>query len=166
MSRMLEMLRDLVAHKGHADAALLRAVGRHDAAASDPAIWELLHHVLLANRFWLLAILEQPFHLEDEARLSDAFDALVERYARTQAQESAWLERATEADLARSLTGPLVPGGRCSVAQAIMQVCLHSQGHRAQCAKLLRGHGVTPPATDFILWLASRQPTVTRPVPS
>jgi uncharacterized damage-inducible protein DinB len=158
MSRMLEMLRDLVAHKGHADAALLRAVGRHDAAAADPAVWELLHHVLLANRFWLLAVLGVPFTLEDEAHASDSFDALVQRYARMQAQESAWLERAAEADLARTLNGPLIPGGQCSVAQALMQVCLHSHGHRAQCAKLLRGHGVTPPPADFILWLAGRPP--------
>jgi uncharacterized damage-inducible protein DinB len=63
---------------------------------------------------------------------------------------------ATEADLARSLEDDQIPHGRCSVAQAFVQVCLHSQGHRAQAAKLLRRHGGVPPATDFILWLATR----------
>jgi uncharacterized damage-inducible protein DinB len=42
------------------------------------------------------------------------------------------------------------------VAQAIVQVCMHSQGHRAQCAKMLRRLGGAPPMTDFILWLANR----------
>ena len=54
---MLEMLRDLVAHKGHANAALLTAIRQNPTAASDPELWELPHHILLANRFWLLTVL-------------------------------------------------------------------------------------------------------------
>jgi hypothetical protein len=155
---LLEMLRDLVAHKGHANAALLRAIAENGAAAADPEVWELLHHVLLANRFWLLTVIGSPFVLEDEARPSDSFDALVLRYARTQDGERLWVAAATEADLARTVAGALIPGGSCSVGHAWMQVCLHAHGHRAQGAKLLRRHGGTPPATDFILWLTHRQP--------
>ena len=153
---MLEMLRDLVAHKGHANAALLGAIRQNDAAASDLELRELLHHVLVANRFWLLAVLGLPFVFDDESRPSSSFDALVRRYWSTQEQESTWLATATDADLARVLESPLIPGGTCSVSQAFMQVCMHSHGHRAQCAKLLRRHGGLPPITDFILWLASR----------
>ena len=156
MSRMLEMLRDLAAHKGHANASLLNAVRQNGTAASDPELLELLHHILLANRFWLLTVLGEPFVLDDEAHPSSSFDALVQRYASTHAQESAWLETASEGDLARILDDSRIPGGTCSVAQALMQVCMHSHGHRAQCAKLLRRHGGVPPATDFILWVTSR----------
>lgn len=153
---MLEMLRDLVAHKGHANAALLNAIRENGTAASDPELWELLHHVLLANRFWLLTVLGLPFVHEDEARPSPSFDALVRRYASNQAQETTWLEAAAEGDLERILEDAAIPNGQCSVSQAFMQVCLHSHGHRAQCAKLLRRHGGVPPPTDFILWLTSR----------
>ena len=153
---MLDTLRDLVAHKGYANAALLSAIRQNAAAAADPELSELLHHVLLANRFWLVTVLGQRFVLEDEARRADSFDELVQRYAATQGQESAWLAAATEGDLERVLEDPQIPGGRCSVAQAYLQVCLHSLGHRAQAAKLLRRHGVVPPTLDFILWLASR----------
>lgn len=156
MSRMLEMLRDLIAHKGHANAALLRAIRESPAAASDPGIWELLHHIRLANRFWLLAVLDLPFAHEDEARPSPSFDALVDRYRSAQAQEVAWLETATEDDLARILEDARIPNGRCSVADAFVQVCLHSHGHRAQCATLLRRHGGVPPRADFILWVTGR----------
>jgi uncharacterized damage-inducible protein DinB len=152
---MLEMLRDLVAHKGHANAALLTAIQQNPAAASDPELWALLHHILLANRFWLLTVLGLPFVHEDEARLSVSFDALIQRYGSTQAQEAMWLDAATEADLARILEDALIPNGRCSVSHAFMQVCMHSHGHRAQCAKLLRRHGGVPPPTDFILWLTT-----------
>ena len=153
---MLEMLRDLVAHKGHANAAMLTAVRQNPAAASDPELWELLHHILLANRFWLLTVLGEPFNHEDEARHSPSFDALIDRYGSTQAQEATWLEAATDGDLARILEDALIPNGKCSISQAFIQVCMHSHGHRAQCAKLLRRHGAVPPPTDFILWLTTR----------
>ena len=126
------------------------------AAAFDRELWELLHHILLANRFWLLPVLGMPFVFEDESRPVPSFHALIQQYARTQAQEAGWLDGATEADLERTLKSPLIPKGDCSVAQAFMQVCMHSHGHRAQAAKLLRRHGGTPPATDFILWLPKR----------
>jgi uncharacterized damage-inducible protein DinB len=153
---MLEMLRDLVGHKGHANAAVLRAIRENGAAAADPGLYELLHHILIANRFWLLTILGLPFVFEDESRPSPSFDALIQRYGQTHEQESVWLEAAAEADLARVIENPLIPGASCSVSQALMQVCLHTHGHRAQCAKLLRRHGGVPPPTDFILWLTSR----------
>lgn len=153
---MLEMLRDLIAHKGHANAALLQAVRPNAAATADPELVELLHHVLLANRFWLLAVVDEPFDFEAESRKSDTFGELVERYAELQAREEAWLETATAAELGRVLRGPLIPNGQCTVAQALMQVCLHSHGHRAQAAKLLRRHRGTPPQTDFIVWIGSR----------
>ena len=153
---MLEMLRDLVAHKGYANAALLTAIRQNPTAASDPELWELLHHILLANRFWLCSILEVPFVLELESRNSSSFGELVRRYAGVHARESAWRRTATDADLARMLDHPDIPGGRCALPQALMQVCLHSHGHRTQCAKLLRSHGGVPPITDFIVWLATR----------
>jgi uncharacterized damage-inducible protein DinB len=38
----------------------------------------------------------------------------------------------------------------------MMQVVMHSQGHRSQCATRLRQLGGTPPAMDFVLWLKER----------
>jgi len=153
---MLAMLRDLVAHKWHANAALLGAIRQNEGAVSDSEISNLLHHILIANRFWLLTTLGLPFVLDDESRPAGSFGALVRRYARTQADEEAWLETATDSALERVLEGPLIPHGACSVSHAFMQVCLHSHGHRVECAKLLRRHGATPPRTDFIIWLNHR----------
>lgn len=153
---MLDSLRDLVAHKGHANAAILRAIGENPAAAADRELIDLLHHILLANRFWILAILGLPFAAETESHRSDSFGELVRRFSDTQAQEWQWLALASEADVARVLSDPLIPGGHCSVAEALLQVCLHSHGHRAQLAKGLRRHGAVPPPTDFINWLTSR----------
>ena len=36
-----------------------------------------------------------------------------------------------------------------SVAEALLQVCMHSHGHRAQVATRLRQHGAVPPPTGL-----------------
>jgi uncharacterized damage-inducible protein DinB len=153
---VIVLLRDLVAHKGYANAALLSAVATSPAAIADTDITDLLHHYLVANRFWALTVIGMEFRVDEEMSSPRTLDRLVHGFREVQALEEAWLERATDDDLARQIAGALVPGGRCTVAQAFMQVCLHSLGHRAQCAKLLRRHDTMPPTTDFILWLVDR----------
>lgn len=150
------MIRDLVAHKGHANTLILDAVRSHPNAAADPEIIGLLHHILVANRFWFLTICGEPFVLERETAAPTSLGELIGRYAVTQREEQAWMGRATAQDLARPLENEMIPGARCTVAQGIMQVCMHSQGHRAQVGKMLRRHGGAPPVTDFILWLSER----------
>jgi uncharacterized damage-inducible protein DinB len=149
---------DLFAHKGHADAAMLAAIRLHPAAASDGELRKLLHHMLVANRFWLLTIVGEPFDGDRETRVPDSLAALVERFQATHERERAWLADATGESLSRVLQHALIPGGRCRVSDALLQVCLHSQGHRAQCARMLRALGGSPPMTDFILWQVSREP--------
>jgi uncharacterized damage-inducible protein DinB len=153
---MLDLLRALIAHKGHADARMLNAIRRNATAVTDPDVLQLLHHVLVSNRFWLHLVLGHRFVLSDESRTAASFGELIERYRDTHSQETEWLANAAERDLSGQRESALMPGGACSVSQALMQVCLHSHGHRAQCAKLLRGHGTSPPPTDFILWLTTR----------
>ena len=43
---MIDLLQDLVRHKGYANAALLRAICQHEPAAQDPELRELLHHIV------------------------------------------------------------------------------------------------------------------------
>lgn len=155
---MLVMLRDLVAHNGPANVALLAAIRDKAAATADVEILDLLNHVLLANRFWLVTVLDQAFDYPHESRQAASLAELSQRYEASHEQQSAWLASASDAANARTLANPLIPGEQCSVAQAFMQVCMHSHGHRAQLAKLLRRHGTVPPQTDFIGWLAQRSP--------
>jgi uncharacterized damage-inducible protein DinB len=154
---MLTLLRDLTAHKGWANAALLRAICQHDAAAADPDLRTLLHHILIANRFWLYACLAEPFDLEAESRVSDSVESLIDTYRSTHEREVGWLAALGEAGLAVTVESPLMPGRRRSVSEALIQMSLHSQGHRSQCATMLRRLGGSPPTTDFILWVSHRR---------
>lgn len=153
---MLAMLRNLIEHKGHANAALLKAIRQHEPASKDEELRKLLHHVLLANRFWFTLSIGREFALEKEAQVPASLETIATQYRETHEQESAWISAIKEADLERRLETPFIPGSSFSVAEGMMQVCMHSHGHRAQCATRLRLLGGTPPATDFILWLKTR----------
>jgi uncharacterized damage-inducible protein DinB len=153
---MLALLLDLVRHKAYANARLLSAIRHHEAAAQDDELRKLLHHVILANRFWLALILGLPFRHEEESRIPESLEAIAEQYRETHDLELEWISRAQESDLARRLETFFIPGRSFSVAQALMQVCMHSHGHRAQCAMRLRLLGGTPPAMDFHYWLGER----------
>lgn len=154
---MLSLLRDLVVHKGHANRTILAAIAEHPVAKGDPEIVELLHHILVANRFWYTLWVGEPFNAEREFEKSESLAELLQRYEALQALEESWVGALSAADLSRTLETPHIPGGRCSLAEGVMQVVLHSQGHRAQLAKMLRAQGGTPPMTDFILWVAQRE---------
>jgi uncharacterized damage-inducible protein DinB len=155
---MITLLTELVAHKAHANAAILTAVGTNAAAAQDSEILGLLHHIMVANRFWICVIRGEPFEADREMASPRTMPALQEAFRQIAADEVAWLAEAPAADGERVVSYPLIPGGACTVAEAFTQVCMHSHGHRAQLAKLLRGHGIQPPAGDFILWLIDRKP--------
>ncbi|HEY6969981.1 MAG TPA: DinB family protein [Candidatus Angelobacter sp.] len=155
---MLPILRDLVGHKWHANAAYFKAIRQHEKAAQDEELRKLLHHILLANRFWLMLSLGRQFDFEKDRHIGDSLDLLTTHYRETQTQELQWINQMQEADLERRLETPFLPGSSFSIAEGIMQICLHSHGHRAQCATRLRLLGGTPPATDFILWLKEKRP--------
>jgi uncharacterized damage-inducible protein DinB len=153
---MLALLQDLVGQKAFANASLVRAVRQHPTAAQDDELRKLLHHIILANRFWVALILGLPFRHEEESRIPESLEAIAEQYRETQALESEWISGAQEPDLARMLETSYIPGRSFSVVQALMQVCLHSHGHRAQCSMRLRLLGGTPPTMDFLHWLGER----------
>ena len=50
------------------------------------------------------------------------------------------------------------PACRIPVREALLQVALHSHGHRAQNATRLRELGGQAPTTDYIVWLWKGRP--------
>ena len=150
------MLEQLLHHKGYANAELLKAIRLSAEAAKDPELKRLLHHIILANRFWLALILGLPFALEEESQVPDSLEAIAAQYRETYEREIEWMNQIPEGDLDRRVETPFIPGQSFSISEALMQVSLHSHGHRAQCASRLRLLGGVPPNMDFILWLKDR----------
>ena len=153
---MLDMLQDLVRHKWHANAAMMQAVRQHDAAPQDEEIRRLLHHILQANRYWLLLALQKEFVTAEEMRISDTLDDLIDRFRETSFVELDWILQLPDSELVRQLRARSLPDRSFSLADSILQVCLHSHGHRAQCATRLRALGGTPPLMDYISWVSQK----------
>jgi uncharacterized damage-inducible protein DinB len=155
---VLALFRDLFDHQAYADAAMLNAIRRHEAAARDESLRSLLHHTLLAHRFWLHLSQGLPFMRDEESKMPDSLDAIAARYRETQTRERQWLAGIQESDLDRLLDSPFFEGRRYTVRDGLMQVCLHSQGHRSQCASKLRALGGGPPTLDYVLWIKDDRP--------
>jgi uncharacterized damage-inducible protein DinB len=151
---MLSMIEELIRYKWWANSTLLRAIEQHPAAAEDEELRKMLNHILFSNRFWLLTILGLPFDREREMQIPANLAEIIHRFNETERIESEWLSHANESDLERTLeTRSSRLGIDVSVRQAILQICLHTQGHRTQCATRLRALGGIPPGTDYVLWI-------------
>ena len=150
------MMEELIRHKWHANAAYLAAVCSNEAARQDEELRKLFHHILVSNRFWLFLTLGREFEREKETQMPDALDFLIEGYKRTWDLEMEWLPRSNDSELNRRVATPRLPGQTFTVAEVFMQTCLHSHAHRAQSAGRLRSFGITPPGTDFVLWVKDR----------
>lgn len=160
---MIELVRDLVQHKVYANTQLLTAVAAHPAAARSDELRALLHHILVSNRFWLLLSIARPFAIEREKVVPASLDTVRANFEATHALELEWLSRASDEDLRSTIAWPRFPGRRFTIAQAMMQICLHSQGHRAQCASMFRSLGGTPPTLDYIQWLVDHAGDASHP---
>jgi len=154
---MLSIIEELMRHKSWANTSLLRAIEQHPPAAQDEDLRKMLNHILFSNRFWLLTILGRPFDCEIEMQTPANLAIIIDRFNETERLESEWLSNASESELDRLLnTRSSRLGIDVTVRQAILQICLHTQGHRPQCATRLRALGGTPPGTDYVLWVKEK----------
>jgi uncharacterized damage-inducible protein DinB len=154
---MLSMIEELMRYKWWANAALLHSIEQYPPAAEDEEFRKMLNHILFSNRFWLLTILDQPFEPESEMQLPADLVVIIARFKETERLESVCLSHAADPDLERILqTRSSRLGIDVSVRQAMLQICLHTQGHRSQCAARLRALGGTPPGTDYVLWIKNQ----------
>ena len=151
---MQSTVEELIRHKWWANSGMMRAIEQHPPAAEDDDLSKMLHHILVSNRFWLFAILGRLFDREVEMRIPASLAGIVERFKETEQLESEWLSKASAPDLERILeTRSSRLGIDVSVRQALLQICMHTQGHRSQCATRLRALSGTPPGMDYILWI-------------
>jgi|SRR5579863_920856 len=147
---------ELVRHKWHANAAYLAAVCGNETASQDEELRKLFHHILFSNRFWLFLAQGREFDREKESQIPDALDVLVDGYKETAALEVEWMSHLDDSEWNRQVATPRLPGQTFTVAEALMQTCLHSHGHRVQSAGRLRSLGGTPPRTELALWLKDK----------
>ena len=62
--------------------------------------------------------------------------------------------------MARTVRIPWFPDPPCviTVAEALVQVAMHTQHHRGQCMTRLKDFGGEPKNVDWIIWLWKQKP--------
>jgi uncharacterized damage-inducible protein DinB len=153
---MKALIGELMDHQAWADAAMVKAIGAHAAAASDESLRKTLHHIVMVQRAFLSLFLKRPFDMARESRVPDSLGEFETLFREVHPEEIAFAKGVEEADLLQPFEMPWIPGAKLTLAEALMQVVMHSQAHRAQCASRLRALGGSPPMTDFIVWLKDR----------
>jgi uncharacterized damage-inducible protein DinB len=150
---MLPLFSELFDHQAWADATILAAIRACPAAVDDEKIRQALHHMITVQRAFLALFVKWPLDMNAELKAPDSFDVLVARFRDTHPAEISFVKGLDEAVLTRVIETPWLPGAKLTLAQAMMQVLMHSQSHRGQCLTRLRAAGGQPPTLDFILWL-------------
>ena len=153
---MIEMMQSLFHHQEWADTTLLRAVQAHVKAENDSQLRSTLHHIVTVQRAFLSLFLERPFDMQKELEVPASLAEEERLFIDTHREELSFVTSLGESDLARVIEMPWIPGSRPSLAEALIQVVMHSQNHRGQCLSRLRTLGCTPPTLDFIIWLKDR----------
>ncbi len=153
---MLDMIRSLYAHQAWADASILAAVAKHEGAAQDETLRKALHHIAVVQRAFLALFLGRPFDFASEMRTPESLEEVQKLFRGIHAEAIAFAGHLQEAQLSEPFEMPYLPGTRLTHGEAHIQVVMHSQHHRGQCASRLRALGGDPPTVDFIIWLKDR----------
>ena len=152
---MIELIQSLFAHMAWADAALLKAVSGLDGAFGDDELRRWLHHIVTVQSFFLSLFQQRPFDMQRWKQIPGTMDEMERLFEEAHADGAAYSAHLEEAALAHTIEFP-VPAFKDfhpAVRDALMQVVMHSEHHRAQVATRLRALGGTPPTIDYIVWV-------------
>jgi uncharacterized damage-inducible protein DinB len=152
---MIPMLQSLWAHLTWADDQILKTVNEQEGAFAEDNIRKLLHHIINVERFFLTLFQARPIDMESGKQLPAGREEFERLYDAVHSDGAAYVARLNDGELARTIEFP-VPAFKDfhpSIADALMQVILHSEHHRGQVALRLRAMGGKPPVLDYIVWV-------------
>lgn len=151
-------LLDLAAHLAWADAVAFHAVAKVPAALEASDVLERLDHAATVGLFFGQLLRAEPLGPPPEG--APAFEVIRAKAKAAAEGLYAWVEGASEADLARQLTVPWFPDPPCVVtaAQALTQALMHAQHHRGQTMTRLKQLGGRSVNVDYIVWLWKGRP--------
>ncbi len=155
---MVQFLRELLAHAEWANAVFFKIWGKSPARDNEELRQRVGHIIGVQSGF--LAILRgespgsppqgpPPDYESIKARARSCHQALREFAAALSVD-----------DLSRMVRVPWFPEPPCviTVAEALVQVAMHTQHHRGQCMTRLRELGGEPKNVDWIIWLWKQKP--------
>ena len=151
-------LRDLLAHAEWANAVFFHAWAKSPARDHEELRRRVGHLVGVQQAFLAVLFGEPPGGPPDDPPPS--FDELKKRAEVSHDGLRAFAATLEPATLARAVRIPWFPEPPCviTVAEALVQVAMHSQHHRGQCMTRLKDFGGEPKNVDWIIWLWKQKP--------
>jgi uncharacterized damage-inducible protein DinB len=159
---MLEHLRDLMAHQSWADAIFFQCWESSQPTLADEDLRKRTAHIAMVQEGFRKLILGEPVSRPPE----EPIPTFVELKGKIQASASALRTLLQEMDadrLTRPLQVPWLQGKstEITIAEALVQVAMHSQHHRGQNMTRFKQLGGTPKNVDWILWVWQGRPEAT-----
>jgi uncharacterized damage-inducible protein DinB len=160
---MIDFIRDLYGHQEWADAEFWKAIEALPGALADEHILKRLRHFHSTQYGYLKLLRGEQMDVRDLARRygdSVEIQEVKENAKSIHNELRQFLAEMPESRLEEKLLIPWFkdPSFVVTVAQALVQVPMHSQHHRGQNATRLRELGGNPPTTDFVLWIWKGKP--------
>jgi len=155
---MLAFLRDLMAHAEWANAVFFHAWGKSPARDHEELRRRVGHIVGVADGF--LAIVGGESLGAPPDGPPEPFETLAARARTTHALWRAFMDSLETDALSRTVQVPWFPDPPCiiTLAEALVQVAMHTQHHRGQCMTRLKDFGGEPKNVDWIIWLWKQKP--------
>ncbi|HMP03907.1 MAG TPA: DinB family protein, partial [Gemmatales bacterium] len=148
---MLPLLRNLLAHCEWANGVFFHAWGKSPARDHEEMRRRLDHLVGVQQGFLAVFRGERPGGPPDGP--PDSYDGLKARAQTCHAGLAVFAAGLTPDGLTRPVHIPWFgePPLHIAVADALVQLCMHSQHHRGQCMTRLKDHGGEPKNVDYIV---------------
>ena len=131
----------------------------HDRGSSFRSLLDTLTHIYLAELIWLTKVTVNPDAMLADLPVPPDLPALASAWANVHAQWRDWARPRKAEDWAQTLALKSKMFGQMEVPywQIVLHVVNHGSYHRGQLATMLRQAGVTPPATDLMLFYRSKK---------
>jgi uncharacterized damage-inducible protein DinB len=155
---MIEHVRELMRHAEWANAVFFHAWAKAPARDHEEMRQRVGHVVGVQEGFLAVLRGEAPGRPPDGP--PPTFDALKDRAIASHAALRAFADGLDESALARRVQIPWFPEPACiiTVAEAMVQVAMHTQHHRGQLMTRLKDFGGEPKNVDWIIWLWRGKP--------
>jgi uncharacterized damage-inducible protein DinB len=156
---MLLFLRELIDHSEWANAVFFHAWGKSPARDNEEMRRRVDHIIGVQQGFLSILRQEAPGFPPDGP--PPTFDDLKARAETSHAGLRDFAAALQPETLSRTVRIPWFPDPPCviTVAEAVVQVAMHTQHHRGQCMTRLKDLGGEPKNVDWIIWLWKQKPS-------
>jgi uncharacterized damage-inducible protein DinB len=155
---MVGLLRDLLNHAEWANSTFFQAWDQSPARDHEELRRRVSHIIGVQEGF--LAVLRGQPPKGPTGGPPASFEDLKARAILCHAGLRDFAANLTDDTLSRTIQIPWFPEPPCvtTIAEALVQVAMHSQHHRGQCMTRLKDFGGQPVNVDWIIWLWQQRP--------